>query len=101
MRSLYQHKSRKPLKRPALLFLVLLALWLLLSPYGLWRYAKVSGELKELRAESQRLETQNRELLTEITRLQNDPAYIEEVARREYGLLKENEILFDFRRSRR
>jgi cell division protein FtsB len=31
-----------------------------------------------------------------VNRLENDPATIEEVARKKFGFLKENEILYDF-----
>lgn len=93
----YSNSNGRPLKPLALIILAILALWMLLSPHGLWQYGKVSQELKELQAENQRLEEENRQLLTEITRLRNDPQYIEEVARREHGLLKKNELLFRFK----
>jgi len=32
----------------------------------------------------------------EIDGLQDDPEYLEEVARKEYGLLKKNERVYDF-----
>ncbi|MDZ7642628.1 MAG: septum formation initiator family protein [Desulfurivibrio sp.] len=34
---------------------------------------------------------------SEIDRLRDDDAYIEEVARREYDFLRDHELLFDFR----
>jgi cell division protein FtsB len=42
------------------------------------------------------LEKENQRLLDDIRRLQNDPAYIESVARRELGLIKADEILYRF-----
>lgn len=93
----YRHPPRKATRVLGSLLLAALGLWLLLSPYGLWQYGKISRELSQLQAENRRLAAQNGQLREEIERLQHDPAYIEEVARREHGLLKENEILFDFR----
>ena len=42
------------------------------------------------------MEKENQKLLNEIQRLQKDQAYIESVARRELGLIKEDEILYRF-----
>lgn len=80
----------------ALPFLALMGLWLLLSPYGLWQYTKISREMSQLQEENAHLEATNQDLRQKIERLKNDPEYLEEVARREYGLIKENELIFDF-----
>jgi cell division protein FtsB len=42
------------------------------------------------------MEKENQKLLDVIQRLQKDQAYIESVARRELGLIKEDEILYRF-----
>jgi len=44
------------------------------------------------------LEAKNKALQEEINRLENDPAYLEEKARKEYGMLKENEVLYIFKK---
>ena len=38
--------------------------------------------------------------LEEIDRLQNDPDYLEEKARKDYGMLKENETLYIFKKKK-
>ncbi len=56
---------------------------------------------KERRASVEKillLENENHELLEEINRLRTDNEYIESVARRELGLIKEDEILYRFSR---
>ncbi len=56
---------------------------------------------KERRASVEKillLENENHELLEEINRLRTDNEYIESVARRELGLLKDGEILYRFSR---
>ena len=98
MSSGYRQKERKPLWLAILLGLAILTLWMALSPYGLWQHSRISRQLEELKAENARLEQENQQLLREITLLRNDPQYIEEMARREYGLLKKNELIFDFSR---
>ena len=55
-------------------------------------------ELERLQAENLRLEEENKALQKEISRLQDDPTYLEEKARKEYGMLKENEVLYIFKK---
>jgi cell division protein FtsB len=47
-----------------------------------------------------RLEVEKQSLLDEIKRLQTDKEHIESIARREWGLIKDNEILYRFERER-
>ena len=47
-----------------------------------------------------KLERDNRELWEEIERLRSDEKYIESVARRELGLLRNDEILYRFSREK-
>jgi cell division protein FtsB len=44
--------------------------------------------------ENQELNKKNESLYREITRLKQDPLYLEEVARKEFGLVRPNEIIF-------
>lgn len=43
------------------------------------------------------LKEKNRLLTAEIRRLREDPSYFESVARKELGLVRENEIIYRFR----
>lgn len=78
--------------------LVTIALaWLIFAPdSGLWALLRQHSRLTELERKTSQLEQDNRELEKEINRLKNDPSYLEEVARREHGLLKKNEYIYDF-----
>jgi len=51
--------------------------------------------------ENKNLEQRNVQLRREIDRLQNDDAYLEELARKKYGLLKKNEMVFEFKSSQK
>ncbi len=78
--------------------LVCLALmWVLFAPgQGVVSLLRQRSELMELQAEAERLQIQNEKLAAELERLQNDPEYLEEIARKDFGLLKENERVYDF-----
>jgi cell division protein FtsB len=45
-----------------------------------------------------KVEEENQALIEEIRRLNTDPAYLESVARKELGFVKEDEILYRFSR---
>ncbi len=95
-----------PLQRRRLLKIVVVAallafLWVFFSPHaGVWTVIQHRSELHQLQEEMIQLEQENAILQSEIDKLQNDPAYLEEVARKKYGLLKKNERVFDFSRKR-
>lgn len=104
-------KKRVPQKRVSsqeqgrklkiILALVLVAvMWIIFSPgTGLLSLMGQRSELTQLQQKTAELEKENSELQAEIDRLQNDTEYLEEVARKEYGLLRKNERVFDFSKS--
>jgi len=55
-------------------------------------------EVAAVKNEATSLAEQNSALAEEIRRLKKDPAYLEDVARDEFGLIKKNEMIFDFTR---
>jgi cell division protein FtsB len=72
-------------------------LWVLLAPgSGLLSLWKKHQELQRLQQQTVQLEKENEALRKDIERLQNDPGYLEEIARKDYGLLKKNERVFEF-----
>lgn len=97
-------KPYKKIQRPerqrliALIAAVSLAFaaWLAFSPHGAMRYYRVSRDLRTARAENQRITAENKELAEEIHRLKNDRAYQEDMARRNFGMVRKNEMVFDF-----
>ena len=74
-------------------------LWVLFAPgRGLLHYLKLHREMATLAEENARLEAKNVELAEDIKKLQSDNAYLERVAREKHGLLKKDEMVFDFKK---
>lgn len=85
------------LRRAVVLFIILGAAWLVFAPgNGLLTLYSQRQELQTLQAERDHLIEENNQLQAEIDKMKNDPAHLEEVARRNFGLLKPNERVYDF-----
>jgi cell division protein FtsB len=80
-----------------IIFIVLALLWVVFSPgSGLLTLWRKRSELHSMQQQNVVLEEENAQLQQIIDKLQNDPVYLEEVARREHNLLKKNERVFEF-----
>jgi cell division protein FtsB len=91
------HTHSKGSLWPFLLIIVIaLSLWLFFGPNGLWQLYKIHIKNKELNQIIIEKTKENKQLEKQITRLKNDPAYQEEMARKELGWVKENEIIYQF-----
>ena len=101
MRNKFTNNEKKLLYYSGLFFTLLLVLWIFFAPNrGVFDMIRTHNKIKKLQAENKKLEGENKELQEEINRLQNDPAYLEEKARKEYGMLKENEMLYIFKKKK-
>ena len=99
MRNKFTNNEKKLLYYSGFFFTLLLILWIFFAPNkGVFDMIRTHNEIKKLQAANQRLEDENKALQEEINRLQNDPTYLEEKARKEYGMLKENEVLYIFKK---
>ncbi|WP_457574185.1 FtsB family cell division protein [Desulfolithobacter sp.] len=95
-RPLTRYEKRR-LRQIIVLVVVLVLLWVLFAPGGGYlQYRRLQKEIDTLTRENAALEEQNSRLRQEINRLQRDEDYLEELARKKYGLLKKNEEVFDF-----
>lgn len=81
-----------------MVILVIIAVsWLLLAPeMGLISMHRERSRLEALEQQKTRLEQENAALRQEIERIESDIEYFEKIAREKHGLLKKNEMLFDF-----
>jgi cell division protein FtsB len=64
---------------------------------GLLHLLKLSGQKADLAAKLAQVEEQNEALRGEITSLRSDRRYIERVARLELGMVRDDELVFQFR----
>lgn len=79
-----------------LLFLGLIIAWLGFGERGFIHLYRMEKERQAYLDRIRHLERENEELLEQIKQLRTDNEYIESVARRELGLVKDNEIIFRF-----
>jgi cell division protein FtsB len=63
---------------------------------GILHMLKLSGEKSVLSEKIAELETQNEKLRSEITSLRSDRRYLERVARTELGMVRDDELVFQF-----
>ena len=81
--------------------LVIAALWIFFAPgSGVVTLIGKKSELKKLQKETTQLEQQIDRLQNDIERIHNDPEYLEKVARKDFGLLKKNEKVYDFSKTK-
>src|SRR5512135_493090 len=77
--------------------LAVVTLWFLFAPgSGVLRYHRLQNRIETLSQENKDLQERTEALRKEIERLQSDEAYLEHMARQKYGLLKENETVYEF-----
>lgn len=76
---------------------LLLLAWVSFGKHGLLDLYKMRKEEERCLAIVDDLKEKNRLLTAEIRRLREDPRYFESVARKELGLVRENEIIYRFR----
>jgi cell division protein FtsB len=97
----FSRTSRQRLRVVGIGTALLLCLWLIFSPFGLVSYLRIQKQLTAVKQEVSRMENENRMLEVKNEQLLHNQDYLEEIARKRYGLVKENEIIFDFSRTGR
>lgn len=89
--------QQKRLLRICLVMALVVILWFVFAPgSGVFHLHQQKKYLALLKVEKEQLIQENKEISEAIERLQNDEEYLEQVAREEHGMLKENEMVFDF-----
>jgi len=87
-------------KKRILLFILFLFLILGLLTFsgdkGIFHLLRLQKELARIRELNIKMEEENLKLKEEVRRLQHEKRYIEEIARRELGMVKEGEIIYQF-----
>jgi cell division protein FtsB/cell division protein DivIC len=87
-------------KKRILLFILFLFLILGLFTFfgdkGILHLLHLQKDLARIKEMNSKMEEENRKLREEVKRLQYEKRYIEEIARKELGMVKEGEIIYQF-----
>ena len=70
-------------------------LFIIFGENGYQRRNRMEEILQTLYLDNERLIEENLNFSRRIDRLKNDPAYVESIARRELGMVKKGEIVFN------
>ncbi len=89
------------MKKRSLVALILAFLFILggltfFGDKGILHLVRLQKELSRIREANQKMEEENQRLREQVKRLQNEKRYIEEFARKELGMVKEGEIVYQF-----
>jgi cell division protein FtsB len=79
-----------------LLFAIIFVPLRMLEAEGLPRYRALRSELQQTEASNARMRRQVSELQQQVERLRRDPEALERIARDELGMLRSDEIVFQF-----
>lgn len=63
---------------------------------GIIHLLRLQKELVRIKEANAKMEEENRKLREEVKRLQYEKRYIEEIARKELGMVKEGEVIYQF-----
>jgi len=87
-------------KKRILLFILFLFLILgfltFFGDKGILHLLRLQKELVRIKEMNIKIEEENRKLREEVRRLQHEKRYIEEIARKELGMVKEGEVIYQF-----
>lgn len=79
-----------------LLLVSVMAFFTFFGDKGLLQVYRLKKELREIERGNRELEKENERLRAEIYRLRTNRDYVEELARRELGLVKKGEVVYQF-----
>jgi cell division protein FtsB len=79
----------------SLLMIIYLTFTIILGDKGFLKYIELKSIMNQMMADTLTIKKQNEDVTGHIDSLRQDPDTIEELAR-EYGLTKEDEIIFKF-----
>ncbi|MGL4209752.1 MAG: FtsB family cell division protein [Candidatus Adiutrix sp.] len=69
-------------------------IYLLLADGGLMKHRELESQKMRLEAEIENLQDENRTLRVRLERLNSDPAYVEDEARKKLGLIRPGETVY-------
>ena len=89
------------MKKKRFLLLILISFLILgfltfFGEKGILHLLRLQKELDRIKETNTKMEEENQKLKEEVRRLQYEKRYIEEIARKELGMVKEGEIIYQF-----
>jgi cell division protein FtsB len=88
--------QRKPVLVFFFSFLLILGFFIFFGEKGILHRLRLEKELMRIKEMNAQLRDENQKLAKEVQRLRTEKEYIEEIARKELGLIKGGEILYQF-----
>ena len=76
--------------------LLILGLLTFFGEKGILHLFRLQKELARIQEANKKIEEENQKLKEEVRLLQQEKRYIEEIARKELGMVKEGEIIYQF-----
>lgn len=76
--------------------MIVLVFFTFFGDKGVLHLFRLQEELARIKESNLKMEEENRRLKEEVRRLQVEKRYIEEIARKELGMVKEGEIIYQF-----
>jgi cell division protein FtsB len=88
--------KKKRLLIVALALLLILGLVTFFGENGILHLLRLKKEMGRIKEANLQLEKENEGLKEEVRKLKQEKKYIEEIARKELGMVKEGEIIYQF-----
>jgi cell division protein FtsB len=88
--------SKKRLLFLVLILFLILGFFTFFGDKGMLHLLRLQKDLGRIKETNLRMEEENRKLREEVRRLQHEKRYIEDIARKELGMIKEGEIIYQF-----
>ena len=82
-----------------MLLVIIIFFFTIIGQRGILRIHRLTKERNQIKVFNEKIREENLDIQEEISSLKNDRSYIEKIARQELGLVKEDEIVYQFRSS--
>ncbi len=92
----FKKEEKIILFKAGFLCFALMVTWITFGEKGIMHYLEVKEELAATINRGETLQEANTDLKKQIAKIQNDPQYLEKVARQRYYMTRDNEVLFKF-----
>jgi cell division protein FtsB len=92
----FKKSGKKSVLLLILLLFLILGFFTFFGDKGIIHLLRVQKELARIKETNVKIEEENRRLREEVSRLQHEKRYIEEIARKELGMVKEGEVIYQF-----